>query len=139
MACALSLSAGFLSEAYGHDRQASDKNGDPDGTPFNVLVDVTGAARLGFTAQSAIGKTFIVHAEHAHAGQISSSAWWTYRQNGRNPRYPVKGTIYHYDRGIHAPFISVRVQPDQLAETMSFIDKTWRSFAPSAALQRHFP
>ncbi len=125
----------LLSEAYGHDRQASDKNGDPDGTPFNVLVDVTGAARLGFTAQSAIGKTFIVHAEHAMPVTIVGVVD-DVKMDG--PRYPVKGTIYHYDRGIHAPFISVRVQPDQLAETMSFIDKTWRSFAPSAALQRHF-
>jgi len=122
----------LLSEAYGHDREASDKKGDTGGTRFNVLVDVTAALRLGFTAQSAIGKTFIVNGMSVTIVGVVDDT----KMDG--PRQPVMGTIYHYDPGIHAPLISVRVQPVQLADTLSFIDKTWRSFAPTVALQRHF-
>ena len=124
-----------IRDLYGRDRPVINKKGDPDGTPFNVLVDVTGAARLGFTAQSAIGKTFIARAEQTMPVTIVGVVD-DVKMDG--PRYPVKGTVYHYDPNIRAPFISVRVQPGQLADTLSFIDKTWRSFAPTVALRSHF-
>jgi putative ABC transport system permease protein len=34
--------------------------------------------------------------------------------------------------------LSVRVRADRLPEALSFIDRTWRSFAPTAAMQRYF-
>src|ERR1700722_367292 len=34
--------------------------------------------------------------------------------------------------------VSVRVRREDLPATLSFIDRTWRAFAPTVALQRHF-
>jgi putative ABC transport system permease protein len=53
------------------------------------------------------------------------------------PRSPVEGTFYFYDPN-HFPFVSVRVRQERLAATLSFIDKTWRAFAPTVAMQRRF-
>ena len=53
------------------------------------------------------------------------------------PEGPCEGTIYFYEPD-HFPFVSVRVRQQNLPATLSFIDKTWRAFAPTIAMQRHF-
>jgi putative ABC transport system permease protein len=50
---------------------------------------------------------------------------------------PVTATIYRYFPQA-VSYISVRVQPSQLPAALTFIDHTWRSFAPSVAMQRFF-
>jgi putative ABC transport system permease protein len=118
------LTGRLLSKSRGADRHH-------EKTPFNALIDVTGAKRLGFTPQSVIGKTFLNPDTNLTVVGVLDDI----QMDG--PRRPVAGTFYFYDPK-HVPFVSVRVRRENLPATLSFIDKTWRAFAPNAVMQRHF-
>src|SRR6185312_12639819 len=52
-------------------------------------------------------------------------------------REPPQPTLFlPADRG--AEFLSVRVRAGELPQALAFIDRVWRSLAPSVALQRYF-
>jgi putative ABC transport system permease protein len=118
------LTGRILSKSRGADRHQ-------ENTPFNALIDATGAKRLGFTPQSVIGKNFVLPDTNLTVVGVLDDI----QMDG--PRKPVAGTIYFYDPK-HAPFVSVRVRDEGVAATLSFIDQTWRAFAPTVAMQRHF-
>ena len=123
--CSVRLLAGrLLSKSRGADRHR-------ENTPYNALINATGARQLGYTPQSVIGKTFLSLPDTSMTvvGVLDDV-----QMDG--PRKPIAGTIYFYDPK-HAPFVSVRVRGEELL-TLSFIDRTWRAFAPTVALQRHF-
>ncbi len=101
------------------------------GTPYNVLINATGARRLGFTPQSALGKSFILRTTPVTVVGVLDDI----QMDG--PRSPVASTIYRYEPKF-SPMVSVRVRREDLPATLSFIDRTWRAFAPTVALQRHF-
>jgi putative ABC transport system permease protein len=114
----------LLSKSRGADRHQ-------EKTPFNALMNATGARRLGFSPQSVLGKTFLLpDATMTVVGVLDDILM-------DGPRKPVEGTVYFYDLD-HLPFVSVGVRQAGLAATLSFIDKTWRAFAPTIAMQRHF-
>jgi putative ABC transport system permease protein len=118
------LTGRLLSESRGADRHHA-------GTPYNVVINATAARRLGYTPQSALGKSFILRTTPVTVVGVLDDI----QMDG--PRYPVTGTIYRYEPKF-SPVVSVRVRQDGLAATLVFIDKTWRAFAPTVALQRHF-
>jgi putative ABC transport system permease protein len=118
------LSGRLLSDTRGPDRHHA-------GTPYNVLLNATAARRLGFNPQNALGKSFILHTTPVTVVGVLGDI----QMDG--PRRPVAGTIYRYEPDF-APFVSIRVQPEHLPDTLSFIDRTWRAFAPTVAVQRHF-
>ena len=118
------LSGRLLSKSRGPDRHR-------EKTPFNALMNVTGVKQLGFTPQSVIGQNFVV----SDATMTVVGVLDDVQMNG--PRRPVEGTFYFYDPD-HFPFVSVRVRQQNLPATLSFIDKTWRAFAPTIAMQRRF-
>jgi putative ABC transport system permease protein len=49
----------------------------------------------------------------------------------------VKPTSYLYDPTFPVQ-LSLRLRADTIAQTLDFIDKSWRAFAPTVAIQRHF-
>ena len=118
------LSGRLLSDTRGADRHHA-------GTPYNVLLNATAARRLGFTPQSALGKSFTLHTTVVTVVGVLGDI----QMDG--PRKPIVGTIYRYEPDF-APLVSIRVRPEHLPDTLSFIDRTWRAFAPTIAVQRHF-
>jgi putative ABC transport system permease protein len=52
-------------------------------------------------------------------------------------REPNKASIYFYDPKFSAAAM-IRIRPDAVPQTLSFIDRTWHSFAPTKAMQRYF-
>ncbi|HEY4075339.1 MAG TPA: FtsX-like permease family protein [Rhizomicrobium sp.] len=118
------LTGRLLSKSRGADSHQ-------ENMPYNALIDVTGAKRLGFTPQSVIGKNFVTPETNLTVVGVLDDI----QMDG--PRKPVAGTIYFYDPK-HAPVVSVRVRREDLPATLSFIDRTWRAFAPTVAMQRHF-
>jgi len=52
-------------------------------------------------------------------------------------REPVKPSAFSYYPDRSAELV-VRLRPDMIPETVSFIDKSWHSFAPITAVHRHF-
>lgn len=118
------LTGRLLSKSRGADSHQ-------EGTPYNALIDVTGAKRLGFTPQSVIGKNFATLETNLTVVGVLDDI----QMDG--PRKPIAGAFYFYDPK-HAPVVSVRVRQENLPATLSFIDKTWRAFSPNIAMQRHF-
>jgi putative ABC transport system permease protein len=118
------LTGRLLSQSRGADRHR-------EKTPYNALINVTGAKQLGFTPQSVIGKTFVqTDTSMTVVGVLDDVQM-------EGPRRPVTGTFYFYDPD-HFPFVSVRVRQQNLPATLSFLDKTARAFAPTIVMQRHF-
>ncbi len=101
-------------------------------TGGNVLVNVAGARRLGFTPQTAIGQTIV--ADGASGVHIVGVIGDTKTQGAREP---VEPTIYVYIPELPMNF-SVRLRPGRVPQTLKFIDQTWRSFVPTVAIQRTF-
>jgi putative ABC transport system permease protein len=58
------------------------------------------------------------------------------RQDG--PAKPVNGTIYMYWRSFPLGHLSLRIRGAQMQEALAFLDRSWRSYSPNIALQRHF-
>ena len=52
-------------------------------------------------------------------------------------REPTKPSVYLYDPKFAAAAM-IRIRPDAIPQTLSFVDRTWRSFAPTKAMQRYF-
>jgi len=122
----------MLSESRGDDRMNSTlPGGDPLNEGRNILLNETGARRLGFTPQQAIGKTVLLNHNHIKIAGVITDA----KVNGA--REPIKPTAFEYLPKWPMQF-SVRLRPDMVPQTLAFIDRTWRGFSPAAALQRRF-
>jgi putative ABC transport system permease protein len=118
------LTGRLLSADRGQDVQ-SDLNGK------NVLINATAARRFGFTAAEAVGKSIDLGTSHLRIVGVLNDAM---KEGLRSAVWPV---VYLVDTD-DSILLSVRVRSDRLPEALSFIDRTWRSFAPAAAMQRYF-
>jgi putative ABC transport system permease protein len=127
------LAGRFLSEQHGADtvRDIHASLVGFSAAPYNILVNETGARLLGYSTTSAVGKTIKVHGTAATIVGVISDI----KMAGANE--PVEPRLYRYvpTDGFR---ISARVSGEHLSGTLAFIDRTWRAFAPSSALQRHF-
>ncbi len=122
----------MLSESRGDDRMNSTlPGGDPLNEGRNILLNETGARRLGFTPQEAVGKAVLLNHNHVRIAGVISDA----KVNGA--REPIKPTAFEYLPKWPMQF-SIRLRPDTVPQTLAFIDQTWRAFSPAAALQRRF-
>jgi putative ABC transport system permease protein len=52
-------------------------------------------------------------------------------------REPTKPSVYLYDPRFTAAAM-IRIRPDAIPQTLSFIDRAWHGFAPTKAMQRYF-
>jgi putative ABC transport system permease protein len=98
----------------------------------NVLVDQDAAGRLGLTPQQAVGKTIIFQGKSRLniVGVLADAKFGGARE-------PTKPSIYLYDPKFAAAAM-IRIRPDAIPQTLSFIDRTWHGFAPTKAMQRYF-
>ena len=125
----IALVAGrMLSESRGDDRFAF--TGAAGG--HNVLLDVAGARKLGFTPQEAIGRAIVVDGvSNVHVVGVLAN---TMTQGAREPVQP---HVYLYVPDAPMNF-SVRLRPGGVSQTLAFIDRTWHTFLPTVAIQRSF-
>ncbi|MGH8317036.1 MAG: ABC transporter permease [Steroidobacteraceae bacterium] len=97
----------------------------------NVLVNVAGARRLGFTPHDAIGRTILFSDYRVHIVGVLADAKL---EGARKSAAPL---LYLYDPSFPMN-VSVRLRPGHITETLAFIDKTWHAFVPTVAIQRSF-
>jgi putative ABC transport system permease protein len=128
----MKLMAGrLLSDKRAQDQV--DEGGAPTSDGHNILIDQDAAARLGLTPQQAVGKTIIYQGKnHLNIVGVLADAKFG------GAREPNKPSIYLYDPKFAAAAM-IRIRPDAMPQTLSFIDRTWQNFAPTKAMQRHFP
>ena len=100
---------------------------------LDVMINAAAAHRLGYSPDGAVGQTF-----------SSASVWGRLRVIGVLDDAEIAGVaelpepwVYLPDSG-HAGTLSVRVRATQLPQAVRFIDKAWRSFAPSVAMDSYF-
>jgi len=105
--------------------------GNPANEGHNVLVNETGARRLGFTPQSIVGKTLIYGGSHVTVVGVLSDI----RFGGA--REPVKATSYIYDPTFPAS-AALLLRGDMVPQTLAFIDKSWHDYSPISAIRRRF-
>jgi len=98
----------------------------------NVLVDRAAAALLGLAPQQAVGKT-IIFQQKSHLNIVGVLADAKFG----GAREPTRPSIYFYDPKFVAAAM-IRIRPDAVPQTLPFIDRTWRGFAPTKAMQRYF-
>ena len=128
------LAGRLLSDQRGADAFTPDPHGNSQ--PVNVLINAAAARRLGYSPQSAVGKTITLTPPIAgKAGITVAGVIADTMQDGS--KNPVQGTIYLYQRAL-SPLLLVRIRAAHTQDALSFIDRTWHAFAPSTAMQRHF-
>ena len=122
------LAGRALSQKYSQDIAGEN----PESTaPYNILINETAARRMGYTPQSALGRTITLHVTPVTIVGVVADTKLHALSELTTP------TIYR-DIPPWTDWISVRVTHQRLPETLAFIDRTWQRFAPSAAIERHF-
>jgi putative ABC transport system permease protein len=112
---------------FGSDREKSQEttaNG-------NILINAQAARRLGWTANEAVGQAIML--EDAHVVIVGVLA---------DPKIDgLKSSAVPMVYG-HSPeanyYFSIRIHGAALADAISHIDKTWKSFVPGSPVQRFF-
>jgi len=131
----MKLAAGrLLSDKRAQDQvvEGNRTDGVSSNDGHNVLIDETAASRLGLTPQQAIGHTVIYEGKsHLNIVGVLADAKFG------GAREPTKASIYLYDPKFAAAAM-IRIRPDAIPQSLSFIDRTWRDFAPTKAMQRYF-
>lgn len=103
----------------------------PSTAALDVLLNATAAHRLGYSPDQAVGQTF-------------SSVWGRLRVIGVLADVAMGGvgerpepSVYLPDSG-QATLLSVRVRASELPRALPFIQRVWRSLAPSVAMDSYF-
>lgn len=105
------------------------------GVAHNVLINATGAQRLGFSPAGAVGKQVIVNGHYTATivGVLGDAKLQGLRE-------AVQPAVYYFDKAEPDALrmLSIRIQRGRVPETLAFIDRTWRSFAPGVAIDRYY-
>ena len=126
------LTGRLLSESRAEDFMSLAKGMGQDSAPANIVINVAGARRLGFSPDQALGKSFYMHKALVTIVGVVADA----KVDG--PKSPIAGMIYFYWPSESPSYMSVRLNGYHVADTLSFIDRTWHRFAPNTAIKRHF-
>lgn len=101
----------------------------------NVLINARGVRRLGLSPHEAVGRRVTVDGSYTATivGVLSDAKL-------QGTREALQPELYYFDKvDPHATrMLSIRIRGNRAAETLSFIDRTWRAFAPGAAISRYF-
>jgi putative ABC transport system permease protein len=101
------------------------------GQPFNVLINERAMKAFGFSLQDAVGKhVFLHHTDVTVIGVLRDFKW-------SGTIEPVKPTIFYNDP-VGNDVISIRLRGQDTPQALNSIDRLWRRFAPTVAMQRHF-
>jgi putative ABC transport system permease protein len=131
------LAGRFLSRTHGEDifpqnffvpnaAPSLTRNDNP-----NVLINAEAARRLRWSAADAVGKTIVYNKVRATIAGVVGDL----KVDGL--KGPVLPMLYVYNPDGNSIF-SVRVHGPRIRDTLDFIDRTWRSFAPTLPVQRSF-
>jgi putative ABC transport system permease protein len=116
------------------DKRAQDQT-DASGAPLaglhNMLIDEAAIARLGLTPQQALGQTVVFGTTHMQIVGVLADAKFD------GAREPPRPSVYLYDPKYPA-YAMIRIRPDAVPQTLSFIDREWHIFAPTKAVRRFF-
>jgi putative ABC transport system permease protein len=126
------LAGRLLSTAHGEDVFSSYPFAGPAADAGrNVLINGEAARRFGYTAEEAVGKTIDLGAGHVKiAGVLGDSMIDGVRES-------VLPAVYADYPGANT-LLSIRIHGGRVPDTLSYIDRTWASFAPGSAIQRYF-
>jgi len=130
------LAGRLLSSAHGQDvfKSYPFSSPSPDSDADigrNVLINEEAARQFGYTAEEAIGKT-VVGGSNGHvtiAGVLGNSMI-------DGVKVSILPALY-VDYPQSYTLLSIRIHGGRVAETLAYIDKTWRSFVPGSAIQRY--
>ena len=127
------LAGRFLSEGRGTDQMTRLGNSDAIEAGKNIVMDASAVHDLGLTPAQAIGR--LIHAGSTHdavtiVGVVADARFFRSRDTADSTLYVNRPNF------IYA--ISVRARGGHVPEAVAAIDSTWRHFAPSIALRRHF-
>jgi putative ABC transport system permease protein len=103
----------------------------PANNGYNILIDQAGAARLGLTAEQALGKTVINGKAHLQIVGVLADAKFD------GAREPTRPSIYSYAPSYMGNAM-IRIRPDAVPQTLAFVDRAWHDFAPTKAVWRYF-
>jgi len=121
------LAGRLLSTAYGEDVTSMTAVNQK----ANVLINAETARRFGYAPRDAIGKMITFFGSSARIVGVVADA----KIDGMKD--PIQPTMY-LDDPTRNTLISVRIRGRRVSDTLSFIDRTWRRFAPGSAIQRRF-
>ena len=104
---------------------------DPGNEGHSILVNEAAAASFGYTPAQAVDKTIIYNSSPVRiVGVLADTKF-------RGAMEAVRPTVYFYDKyGLYT--LSIRISGRHIPETLAFIDRTWRDFAPLTSAQRYF-
>jgi putative ABC transport system permease protein len=126
------LAGRLLSTAHGEDVFSSYPFAGPVADAGrNVLINGEAARRFGYTAEEAVGKTIDLGSGHVKIAGVLGDAMID------GVRESVLPAVYADYPGANT-LLSIRIHGGRVSDTLSYIDKTWASFAPGSAIQRYF-
>ena len=127
------LAGRFLSRNRGTDEMSGIQDSDRVDAGKNIVIDASAARNLGFTPAGAIGHVVQVGSSHAlvRIAGVTADARFFRARDASDP------TIY-VDRPSFIYALSVRVKAGHIPAALTFIDHSWRQFAPTVAIRRHF-
>jgi putative ABC transport system permease protein len=107
--------------------------------PLNILINEAAAKKFGITPENAIGKRLF-----ALEGIQSPQQWDEATIVGVSSDFMFDGdrrqvapTVYVFDPDSLSR-VSVKVPAEAVPQALTAIDRIWRAFAPSVAINRHF-
>ncbi len=120
----------LLDRTRGSDATPAPLTPDYSGGPFNVLINESAMKEFGFTLQNVVGKHVFLHNSDVNVVGVLADFKW------QGTVGPVIPTVYYNDV-VANTVISVRLRAADSAATLTLIDRIWRRFAPTIAIQRH--
>jgi putative ABC transport system permease protein len=127
----MNLAAGrFLSDKRGEDAVIN-RGDDAANSGHNVLINEAAAGYLGFTTESAPGKTIYLGKSSVRIVGVLRNVKF------RGARQAVRPTLFFNDK-LDSSDISVRLSGQDIPGAVGFIDRTWHRMAPSVAISRTF-
>ena len=131
-----------FSEDFAQDKMQLDDEGQPDGTPVNVVMNRMATRQLGWdNPKDAIGGVFyrsvtgedeevLFHLEHRVVGVVEDFNFLGFF----NPLKP----IVFSDRSSRMRLASLRISGDDVPGTLAAIDAAWDRLAPEYPINRRF-
>ena len=129
----MKLRAGrFLSRDRGADLSNSLDRENEVASGANIVIDATAARMFGFSPAGAVGKTIKIGDKHVAVVGVIQDALFHAAKDA-----PI-ATVYYFNPNIRLDSFSVRLKRGHIPEALAAIDRTWRRFAPTVAIRRHF-
>ena len=103
----------------------------PQNEGHDILINETGAQRLGFKPQEAVGRSILMLGNHFYIVGVLADA------NFHGAKQAIDPAIYIYDPNIPLD-LALKLRPDLIPETLGFIDRSWHAFSPTTTIHRYF-